>query len=472
MDTAASVTGGPTALGLLLQRTATLPTGVLAIILRDLPVVELARLSCVHKNLHRAWQSLQVQHPGRYAPPSASVALEMVDFCRLVHAAATGDLAVLQAMLDSHGDVTCTAKPAAMIAAARYGHVQAVGQLLRCFVQYDDDNGSANESLRIAAEHGHLDVVQHLINWGAHVHADEGAALRQASKNGHTNVVQLLLQNLMQHGRAGLDKALQFAAERGHADVAQLLIQHGADVNTSGNDGCRAISWASHEGHADVVKVLLQHGADVNADGGEALDWACEEGHTAVVQLLLQHGADAHGHHGNSPALQGASKFGRADVVQLLIQHGANVNAGAGGALREASKHGHTDIVQLLIHHGADVVTLGVKALCYAADHGHSDVVRLLIEHGADVHVGDDKALRVACLQRNVDNLHRLFRNGANVHAGDDEALRGASNRGHIGRAIPHPARGKRACTGRWRFAEGIKVWPRRRCAAPHPAWG
>ena len=67
----------PGTLSQLLERLATEPTTALVLILRPLPVPELARLSCVHKNFLLAWRSLQVQHPGRrYAPLSASVAHE------------------------------------------------------------------------------------------------------------------------------------------------------------------------------------------------------------------------------------------------------------------------------------------------------------------------------------------------------------------------------------------------------------
>jgi hypothetical protein len=48
------------ALGLLFERVATkLPIPVLELLLRPFPVVELARLACVHKAFRLAWQSLR-----------------------------------------------------------------------------------------------------------------------------------------------------------------------------------------------------------------------------------------------------------------------------------------------------------------------------------------------------------------------------------------------------------------------------
>ena len=51
------------------------------------------------------------------------------------------------------------------------------------------------------------------------------------------------------------------------------------------------IVWAAREGHTQVVRLLLQAGAnpDPNAKG-YALFWAAREGHTQVVRLLLEAG--------------------------------------------------------------------------------------------------------------------------------------------------------------------------------------
>jgi hypothetical protein len=69
----AATPSAPNELALLLRRiVTTLPPETHPLVLRHLPVPELARLSRVHKAFHIAWRSLQLQHPGkRYAPPTA-----------------------------------------------------------------------------------------------------------------------------------------------------------------------------------------------------------------------------------------------------------------------------------------------------------------------------------------------------------------------------------------------------------------
>jgi hypothetical protein len=195
---------------LLLQVVSTLPPETHPLVLRHLPVPELARLSCVHKALHVAWKSLQAQYPGkRYSPPTANVfqQVQYRKFSRLERAAAFGDVAVIRTMIaagvDEHGKPLLEAR----------GPFQ-----LR----------TVDKALWRAAFGGHVLAVELLLGSGADVHSENDEALWEACRYGHTDVVQLLI---IQHGanvHAANNRALQEATRRGHKDVAQLLIQHGA----------------------------------------------------------------------------------------------------------------------------------------------------------------------------------------------------------------------------------------------------
>ena len=119
------------------------------------------------------------------------------------------------------------------------------------------------------------------------VHAGGGVALRNASRNGHLAVVEVLLA----HGadvRAGDDAALRQASREGHAAVVEVLLAHGANVHARDD---AALREASGNGRAAVVGVLLTHGANVHADYDGALRQANRGGHLAVVEVLLAHGA-------------------------------------------------------------------------------------------------------------------------------------------------------------------------------------
>ena len=249
------------------------------LVLRDLPVPELARLACVHKAYRVAWRCLREQNPGkRYAPPSAEL-VELVHYSRLGRASSFVDAAVINSMVSAG--------------------VDEHGTPLTAFGPYN--LRTVDQALRRAVFYGHVDAVRLLIAAGADVNAAAPiqfggeqfgglSALSSASLFGHVDVVELLLQHVADV-HFGDDWALRLACINGHVDVARLLIQKGGHVNAQNG---AALQLASERGHTDVVQLLLQHGADVHAHdwtGREPVQRALEHGHTAVAQLLIRHGA-------------------------------------------------------------------------------------------------------------------------------------------------------------------------------------
>ncbi len=84
-------------------------------------------------------------------------------------------------------------------------------------------------------------------------------ALNIASKKGHVDVVNLLIQN-----NANMGHALFFGAEYGRVEVVKLLILNGAEVNAEDQSSYTAITYAVQKGHVDVVRQLILGGVDVN----------------------------------------------------------------------------------------------------------------------------------------------------------------------------------------------------------------
>ena len=87
--------------------------------------------------------------------------------------------------------------------------------------------------------------------------------------------------------------ALQAAAEGGHLEVVEKLLEAKADVNAAVRwDGRTALQAAAEGGHLEVVEKLLEAKADVNAatrwDGRTALQAAAERGHLEVAEKLLE----------------------------------------------------------------------------------------------------------------------------------------------------------------------------------------
>jgi ankyrin repeat protein len=219
---------------------------------------------------------------------------------------------------------------------------------------------------------------------------------------------------------------LQVASRRGHADVAQLLLEHGADADTQDDKNCTSLVQASKDGHVEVVRLLLEHGADTEArdnDGWSPLDRASKEGHVEVARVLLEHGADVnakdennwaplhnargeeitrflikHGADANALDIKGrcplnkASEFGRAGNVRALLEHGVDANprdADNATPLYVASRWGHADVARLLLQYGSDIHArddVGQTPFMIATENGHGDVMGLLLEHGAEDH--------------------------------------------------------------------------------------
>jgi ankyrin repeat protein len=95
--------------------------------------------------------------------------------------------------------------------------------------------------------------------------------------------------------------ALALAAQHGHAEVVQLLLEAGEDPNCYNPDGYHAHSTPLHQaaysGHAEVVRLLVERGARLDIRDkvyqGTPLGWAIHGGRTAIAEYLRARRASA-----------------------------------------------------------------------------------------------------------------------------------------------------------------------------------
>jgi ankyrin repeat protein len=86
-------------------------------------------------------------------------------------------------------------------------------------------------------------------------------------------------------------KRLIRAAEEGHLDLVQRILEAGADPDAKCEEGFTVLMWAVARGHVEVVQVLLEAGAnpDVRSEKGRtAAEIAAQEGYDEIAGILRE----------------------------------------------------------------------------------------------------------------------------------------------------------------------------------------
>uniref|UniRef100_A0A8C4R2Z1 Poly [ADP-ribose] polymerase n=1 Tax=Eptatretus burgeri TaxID=7764 RepID=A0A8C4R2Z1_EPTBU len=205
---------------------------------------------------------------------------------------------------------------------------------------------------------GRKDVVEHLLQNGASVHArDDGGLipLHNACSFGHAEVVNLLLhQGADPNARDNWNYTpLHEAAIKGKIDVCIVLLQHGADPTIRNTDGKTALDLAEPTAKAvltgEIYFALAFHALFLFLSGNEE----------KLMALLTPLNVNCHASDGRkSTPLHLAAGYNRVRIVQLLLQHGADVHAKDKGGLvplHNACSYGHFEVTELLVKHGASV---------------------------------------------------------------------------------------------------------------------
>ncbi|MFI8716232.1 ankyrin repeat domain-containing protein [Brevibacillus brevis] len=121
--------------------------------------------------------------------------------------------------------------------------------------------------LHVAAAHGHLDIIEYLINGGIDINAQGGTF--------STN-------------------ALERATAKGHLDIVEYLISHNIEVDTSEPER-NPLFAAIYGGHFEIVKLLVDNNVDIsikytgdNMTDMDAYAFAIERGETEIAKYLKQ----------------------------------------------------------------------------------------------------------------------------------------------------------------------------------------
>jgi len=196
--------------------------------------------------------------------------------------------------------------------------------------------------------------------------------------------------------------ALIEASKGGHLEVVEYLVDNGADVNVESEHGWTALLVASLDGHIEVIKYLVEKGADINHQErvyyNTALQLASQMGRIEIVEYLIRNGADT-----SKMTIVDYVNCGWFLKVKEAIESGENPNQriqrpydDGRGTIEEsntllinASLFGHVEIVKYLLECGADVNLKGFTfegnrtALEWAIQRKHTEIIKLLQNAGA-----------------------------------------------------------------------------------------
>jgi hypothetical protein len=147
-----------------------------------------------------------------------------------------------------------------------------------------------NDCMSIAVKLGYDKVVHHLIHLGANVDGVYTGAnynipsLVSAVRYNHKNVAVVLLDNGA-NVNIGVCWPLEVACRNGHAEMVEILIRYKADIHAWDD---LTFLIAIKEKHADIVAMLLDHGDNVHARNHLAFREVSSQNENEQMVHLLQ----------------------------------------------------------------------------------------------------------------------------------------------------------------------------------------
>ena len=261
-------------------------------------------------------------------------------------------------------------------------------------------NDTGDTPLHLAAERGHLDLVNVLIAAGADVDAVRSDGYRPV----HSALLsswrakvpreraRAIADTLFAHGSRYTIYLAAVLDDKAY--VRDALARDSSLANFEDTCHRRPISAAAERNDLEMVKLLLENGADPNlpeegAPRGHALWTAVYHRRRELARLLVEHGADP-----NAMVESSGTPMTHAlkdpDLYELLVSHGGIHDRGARDELgRMIGDRDFTGVERMLKAHPAliaeDSMFWSEGILSGPSNGGDHEMLALLIRHGARV---------------------------------------------------------------------------------------
>lgn len=285
-------------------------------------------------------------------------------------------------------------------------------------------------SAQLAAEHGHLTLLETLSKWTSGI---ENRLLSAAVNGGHLLVVKHLLDEgaFLDGEDADMEKIIALGAK---IELGDSWAKEVASGNLRGGRGETRLFTACHDGDVEAVKKFLKRGADPNIcrdDGWSPLHAAADN--LEICEALVANGAkiDHQLEDGLWTPLQFASSWGCKSTVEFLLQHGADTsheNVHGSTPLHLAVAKSFCDIVQVMVdHEGDNAIDLdnqgawGEGPIHMAAEKS-AECVRKLLKKGVNVKaktVRENISCLVLALQAGMGDTFAILLGGQDSGAPD-----------------------------------------------------
>uniref|UniRef100_F1KPG7 Ankyrin repeat and KH domain-containing protein mask n=1 Tax=Ascaris suum TaxID=6253 RepID=F1KPG7_ASCSU len=231
----------------------------------------------------------------------------------LMEAAQEGHLETVQFILAENAkrnglpvDATTATNDTALTYAAENGHMDVCAALIESGANVDHEAEGGRTALMKAAKNGNYGVVQFLIMRGAQVN-------KVSSSNDAT--------------------ALSLACANGHWEIVRLLLDHGADPSHIMKDGMTCMIEASRNGHTRVVETLLNwHGVPVSGRSSAAAAAKSSSLQNSRLKKVTRRGASKKATATSQPKVECAEKSLNSSTATVEGGGGAAGGIGAADA--------------------------------------------------------------------------------------------------------------------------------------------